>query len=220
MIDKMTRPLTDKEKRLLKASMSSLKRQFNKLQKRTLVSSFIIFGMLWGLTMLGAIASWKIITIFWLCLGIGISLWNIITERQKVLKRIRAYDAAMNRNEADVLHIRSNAMIEFDEIEDEGACYAYQVDDESIIFIAGQDFYPSARFPNNDFEIVHIYDSARNLIEMLINKNGDKLEPVRNVSSEVKKKLRLPNHLETIKGKLADIEQILRASRAATADYR
>jgi hypothetical protein len=161
--------------------------------------------------MLVAKDSWKIVTIFWLCLGIGISLWNIITERHKVLKRIGAYEDAMNKDEADVLHIRSNAMIEFDEIEDEGACYAYQVDDESIIFIAGQDFYSSARFPNNNFEIIYIYDSARNPIEMLIEKHGDKLEPVRKVSSQVKKKLRLPNHLETIKGKLADIEQILTA---------
>ncbi len=211
MIDKMRRPLTDKEKRVLKASISSLKRQFNKLQKRTLISSFIVFGVLWGFTMLVAKESWKIITIFWLCLGIGISLWTIITERQKVHKRIGTYEDAMNRNEADVLHIRSNAMIEFDEIEDEGACYAYQVDDESIIFIAGQEFYSSARFPNNNFEIIHIYDSVGNPIEMLIEKHGNKLEPVRKVFPEVKKKLRLPNHLETIKGKLADIEQILRA---------
>jgi len=63
----------------------------------------------------------------------------------------------------------------------------------------------------SEFEIVHIHDTAQNLVEMIINKYGDKLEPIRKVSSEVKKKLRLPGHLESIKGKLADIEQILRA---------
>jgi len=152
MIDKTRRPSTDEEKRLLRASISFLKRQSNKLQKRTLVSCLIVFAVLWGLTMLVARDSWGIITIFWLCLGIGVSLWNISTERRKSLKRIGAYQDTMNRNEAEVLHIRSNAMIAFDEIEDEGACYAYQADGETIIFIAGQAFYSSARFPKNDFE--------------------------------------------------------------------
>jgi len=49
--------------------------------------------------------------------------------------------------------------------------------------------------------------ARKNLIEMSLEKHGDKLEPVRKV---FKKEMRLPNHLETIKGKLADIEQILR----------
>jgi hypothetical protein len=211
MIDKIKRPLTDKEKRLLKTSISSAKRKFSAFRKRTAISSFTVFGVLWGLTMLASTDSWKIITTSWLCIGIGISLWIIISERQKVLKRTEAYEDALNRNEADVLHIQSDAMIEFEEVEDEGACYAYQVDDEKILFIVGQDFYSSVRFPNDNFEIIQMHDDAEHLVEMIIDKHGDKLQPLRTVAAEVKKKLRLPDHLEIVKGKLADIEQLLKA---------
>ncbi len=102
-------------------------------------------------------------------------------------------------------------MIEFEEIEDEGACYLFQVDDENVIIIEGQGFYASARSSNNDFEVIHIYDKARNLVEMLIEKHGDKLNPIRIVPAEIKKKLRLPQHLEMVKGRLADFEQIFKA---------
>ena len=211
MINKFKRPLTDKEKRVLRASSSSLKQYMNKLGKRIVISGFILTGVLWGLTMLVAKESWTTITAFWLCTGTGISIWSILSERQKLRKRVNAAESAMMRNEAEVLQIQSAEMIEFDEIEDEGACYAYQVDDESILFIEGQDFYASAKFPNNNFEIVHIYDAAQKLVEMIIDKHGDKLRPIRKIASEDKKKLKLPDHLEVVKGKLSNIEQILKA---------
>jgi hypothetical protein len=183
----------------------------NKLGKRTEISGLIVIGALWGLTMLVAKESWVLVTAFWLCTGTGIGIWTILSEKKKVLKRVHAVESAVARNEAEVLHVQSGQMIEFDEIEDEGACYAYQVDDERILFIVGQDFYSSVRFPNDNFEIIKIHDAAEHLVEMIIDKHGDKLQPMRTVAAEVKKKLRLPDHLEIVKGKLADIEQILKA---------
>ena len=101
MIEKKRRPLKDKELCLLKTSISSLKRKGNKLWKQSLISSLIVCGLLWIPTMLVAKASWVIIAIFWLCIGVGISLWNIIAERWKTRKRIAGYESAINRNEAE-----------------------------------------------------------------------------------------------------------------------
>jgi len=49
-------------------------------------------------------------------------------------------------------------MVEFEEEEDEDACYAFQLDGGRILFVAGQSYYRSARFPNTDFSLVGLYD--------------------------------------------------------------
>lgn len=100
-------------------------------------------------------------------------------------------------------------MLEFEEIEDEGACYAFQISDEEILFIEGQEFYSSAKFPNTDFEIVRIFDSRGNLAEQLIHKLGIRLKALRQVPAPIKVSLRMPEHLERVRGRLQDLEQIL-----------
>jgi len=108
-------------------------------------------------------------------------------------------------------------MVEIEEVEDEGPCYAFQVNDERIVFVEGQDFYPSARFPNTDFELVEIHDGAGKLVSMVIDKHGEKLTPLRRVSAEGQLQLYRPAHLATVPGRLVDIEDILAAPAAEAA---
>jgi len=37
-------------------------------------------------------------------------------------------------------------MVEFEQEEDEGACYAFQLDSHHLVFLVGQDFYASVCF--------------------------------------------------------------------------
>jgi hypothetical protein len=100
-------------------------------------------------------------------------------------------------------------MVEFEEEEDEGACYAFQLNNPWIVFVSGQDFYPSARFPNTDFSLVSIYGEHEVLVESFVEKHGNKLKPVRMISSEQKSKMKIPSHLQTIQGDLSHIEHLL-----------
>ncbi len=104
-------------------------------------------------------------------------------------------------------------MVEFEEEEDEGACYAFQLDEGQMIFISGQDFYPSAKFPNSDFSIVNIYADDEQLVESLMEKHGHKLEAVRKISSRTKSGMNIPDNLEIVEGELIQIEEILAANR-------
>jgi hypothetical protein len=99
--------------------------------------------------------------------------------------------------------------VEFEEEEDEGACYAFQLDKCQIVFVSGQDFYPSAKFPNTDFSVVNIYADDGKLVESLIEKNGDKLKALRKISSRAKSGMTIPGNLETVDGDLSQIEQVL-----------
>ena len=98
------------------------------------------------------------------------------------------------------------------EIEDEGACYAFELDVGRIAFIQGQEFYESARFPSLDFSLAYVLDEADQSVDTLIDKRGAKAAPARRIPAAVKQRLDVPDHLEVRKGRIADLEDILATS--------
>jgi hypothetical protein len=100
-------------------------------------------------------------------------------------------------------------MIQFEEEDDEGACYAFQLDEQRVVFLVGQDYYPSAKFPNTNFSLARIYAEDGSLVEEFIEKAGRKLQPLRTVSAEARSKMRAPDNLEVISTDLHKLEECL-----------
>ena len=96
-------------------------------------------------------------------------------------------------------------MWEFEEQEDEGACYAFELSSGGVIFVTGQDFYAGARFPNTDFSIIEILDSRQVVLEMILEKRGDKMSPERRLSAKEKKGMSIPDHGSYFVGALEDV---------------
>jgi hypothetical protein len=149
----------------------------------------------------------------------AIAVYTWASGRIEDLRRLRKYEGALARNEADVVHIRADEMVEIKEYEDLGACYAFQVEPDKIVFVSGQDFYASRRFPNTDFSLVTIQSQDGEILELLIDKHGDKLKPKCKIPASAWD-LGLPNHLETLQGRLDDLEKLLeaRAQRLMSRD--
>jgi hypothetical protein len=84
-----------------------------------------------------------------------------------------------------------------------------QLDNEEIIFISGQDYYLSARFPNSDFCLIQVMDSEENILEEVISKQGRKLRPVRNIPAAIRSKLKIPAHMQRISGRIENLEILL-----------
>ncbi len=116
--------------------------------------------------------------------------------------------------------MRASGFAEFEEIEDEGACYAFAIDEGRLAFVEGQDFYAGARFPSLDFSLVYVLDEAGQSVDMLIDKRGPKAAPTRIVPAAIKKTLDVPSHLELRAGTLADLERVLRPAAGALAPSR
>jgi hypothetical protein len=155
-----------------------------------------------------ASSNWSIILLVWAGIAAFIAVWLLLEERSRISARTRSFEDALHRNQAHVIRIRSDQMVAFEEREDEGACYAFQVGDR-IVFVSGQDFYPSAKFPNSDFSLVEIIDSRGTMVEMIIDTAGKKLQPIRTIAAELKSKLSIPEHLQILPGKLEDIDRLL-----------
>ncbi len=209
VFEEYQRPLTAAEHRSIQLKISALEKGWKSSVRRCLLVYPILFGALWALTICTSDAPWPMVTAFWLGVGILMATWTLVGEKLRRRQSGAWLADALSRNLADVIRVSSEELVEFEEIDDEGACYAFQVSDNEILFIEGQEFYSSAKFPNTNFEIVRIFDSRGSLAEEFIRKIGIKLKASRQVSAEVKRRLRMPEHLARVRGRLQDLEQIL-----------
>ena len=203
------RPLTESERRAVRVKIKSLSATGRRASKSYLPITAVGIFFLWLLTLLASDAPWAIVTVFWLVVGGGIALWvrrEMRQDAEQFSNISQGLESALRRNEADVYDIRATAFIEFQEIEDEGACYAFEMDGGRVVFISGQEFYPAARFPSLDFSLVYVLDEQGQAVDMLIDKRGDKASPARTVLATVKQKLELPDQLEVVRSSMKDLE--------------
>ncbi len=152
---------------------------------------------------------WFVVTVFWVAFIGPMLLWAYLSARREINAVLRRLQNALLRNQARVIRIQSEELAEIEEEEDEGACYAFQLDSEKIVFISGQDYYPSASFPNSDFSLLQILGREGEIVEELISKQGRKLAPVRTISAVTKSRLKIPDHLQVISGQIESLEKLL-----------
>jgi len=156
---------------------------------------------------------WYYVCLIGWAIAAAIAWWIDHDLRPKLVADVELFESALSRGEACVMRIQSDAMVEFDEEEDEGACYAFQLDNRRIIFISGQDFYPSARFPNTDFSLVTVYGNGGTQVASFMEKNGRKLKALRKIAVSQKSRLNIPDHMEVVEGDINQIERILSSSK-------
>jgi hypothetical protein len=210
------RPLTEGQRRTLAAKARSLRQQ-SQARWRVYMVSPIGIGVLWLLTILASDQPWQVVTVFWAVVGAGISAWVVFGLRRD-MSETRASaemcESAYRRNESDVVDVRSTAYISFGEYEDEGPCYAFALEQGGVLFLQGQQYYPSARFPSLDFSIVTPLDEHGRAVDEMIEKRGPTAAPIRIAPPAVKLDLNLPENMIVLDATLEDIEERLRAEPA------
>lgn len=211
-LDAVRRPLTETQRRVLRAKVRSLATNARRASTSYIPVTLVVVSLLWLWTILASDAPRLVVTAFWLVIGAGIALWvrrDMRTHAGRLEGMTQGLESALRRNEADVYDIRASSHAVLEEIEDEGACYAFDLGDGRLVFIAGQEFYEGARFPSLDFSLIYPLDEHGQPIEMLIDKRGDKTAPARTIPSAVKKSLNVPDHLEVRAGRIDNLEALL-----------
>ena len=213
MLESSLRPLTAAERRLLRARARELESR-ERGGPRTLALGVAVIAILWALTVIASDTPWPIVTLFWVLVGAAILLWvrrGLHHDLGRLRDMSRRYRSALRRNEGEVFRIQAKSFAEFEEVEDEGACYAFQLDGDRLAFVVGQGFYPRARFPSHDFSLVYPLDENGASIDMMIEKRGPRATAARTIPAATKLGLDLPEHLEVRKGGLEDLDEILRS---------
>jgi hypothetical protein len=200
-----TRLCSDKERRFLRNQRSALQRRRSSLWQRSTFAYVVIFGILAILTLWAEGKNPGFVLGFWGVLGGLITIPGFVQEWRRLSQKITAYDKAIASASAEDLTISARRFWEFEEQEDEGACYAFELVSGGVIFISGQDFYPGGRFPTTDFSIVEFRDSAGCVLDMIIEKRGTRTAPARVISAKQKAHLEIPEHGSFIPGTLDEV---------------
>ena len=212
MFESARRPLKPAETRFLQAKIKNLLGRGRRTSKVYLPITAAITFVLWLITILVADAPWYVITGFWLIAGAVLALWvarDAKKDAGQLQSMAQGLQSALKRNAADVYDVRARDFVEFEEIEDEGAAYAFELEDGRVLFISGQEFYPGAKFPSLDFSLVYFFDETGQTVDMEIEKRGGKASPSRVIPAMIKRRLEIPEHLETRLGGIAHLEERL-----------
>src|SRR5215213_10508219 len=171
------RRLSEKERRLIKAKIRRLTTDGRRASRSYLPIAGGVLLVLWLWTIAASDVSWIIVTAFWVLVGGGITLWvrrDMRTHARHLTGLADGLESALKRNAADSYDIRASSFAVLEEIEDEGACYAFELEGHRLVFIAGQEFYEGARFPSLDFSLVYVLNEREESVDMFIDKRGTK----------------------------------------------
>jgi hypothetical protein len=215
-MERIVRQLSKAERRLLESALAMRRRRLNRLRRRMFATGLLCFGVLWGLTVAATLSfgrgpSWYLSAVIWAGILLPIVAWSYFSARPELASSVCRFESACRRGEASVIRIQSEKMVEFEEEEDEGTCYAFELSDQRIVFVVGQGYYPKARFPNSDFSLIDILGEDGVRVIGLIEKRGRKIDPVRRISAQAKATMNVPDHLQIIEGPLDQLESRLSA---------
>lgn len=208
ILEPSRRPLRVAEARLLGARMAAVDAASAALPASVLLPGAAVFAVLWSTTLMLSNAPAAVITGFWVLVGGAITFWVYREQRRDLLGAVlnrERLESALRRGEADIYDFRCRAFVQFDELEDEGACYAFELEDGRLAFLCGQEFYPRARFPSLDFSLVFPIDENGDAVDMYIEKRGPRMTPARTLRSADRERLGITTSLEVRSGRIEDL---------------
>ena len=197
----------------LSARLANARTESTKALLKTGGASAAVCGVLGILTLQVSDAPRALIVAFWAVLCLVFTLWIGLPWRRLMRGQVRMFEEAIRANRAREIRLQATRVVEFEEEEDEGACYAFDHDGDTAVFIVGQEFYEDDDFPNTDFSMIEILGEGGQPIDILLTKRGRKLQPERVVPAAVKNRLDLPSHLTIVPATLDNIEAWLSNSR-------
>ena len=204
------RPLTAGERDLLTGRLRGAHAESSTALLKTGAVSAAVCGALMLATLRLSDAPAAVIVGFWSVMTILFTLWIGMPWRRLMRGQIPILEGALTANRARQIRVRSNRVVEFEEVEDEGACYAFESDGGCSLFITGQEFYEDDDFPNSDFSMIELLGDRGMTVDVVLAKSGRRLTPERVIPASVKDTLDLPDHLEVVPAPLERIESALR----------
>jgi hypothetical protein len=210
MIERTERPLTGAERQDLLTRLERARRETRTALTKTGTASALVCGILLAITLLASDAPWWVVSSFWALIALVFTLWIGMPWRRLMRNQVSMLEDGLRTAVARVTRVRSDRVVEFEEEEDEGACYAFALDANASLFIVGQEFYEDDDFPNSDFSIVEILGPRGNALDMIVQKHGQKLMRERVIPAAVKWRLAVPEHMTVVNRSVDTIEDALR----------
>lgn len=209
MLTRTERALTPAERGVLSARIAHAARESQQALAKAVISSVLVCAILALLTYITSTAPLLVIVPFWSGLAVLFTLWLGLPWHRSMNQQVAWLGDALRADRVRVNRIVSPRVVEFEEEEDEGACYAFEHGPESSVFIVGQEYYEDDDFPNSDFSLIDLLGTHGSPVDTLVETAGRKLVPERVIPAKSKHMMEIPEHLSIIRAPLEDIEQVL-----------
>lgn len=209
------RPLSDKEIKILKQDLK-------RLDKRKSYQIKFLVGWTLLAIIVGTLVYFRLETSTELYLLIGtvviymlIGVWSFMETYLKQKKRRKNIDFVFETNKVKTIKVITIDYIELSEVEDEGVNYLFQISENKILSLGGQDFYPTKNFPSDNFEIAVCKGEKGEVVLLETYNYGKKIQPKRKITGQQKWDLigsvnfPDPDKFAIIDGKLENIEAII-----------
>jgi hypothetical protein len=149
---------------------------------------------------------------------VGVILWVYVREARDHRWGLAGLSESTKAGgHVRVTRCTSTRVVAVAEVEDEGAAYFFEVEPNRMYFVSGQQFYPTDRFPNDDFEIVEAFDGEGRPVRFEIRCHGAPMRPARTIPAAAKVELLespgFPEDGDVIEGRLDGIEEVVRGRR-------
>ena len=203
------RPLTDAERRHLESRLAAARRESELALVKAGGASAVVSGALAVATLLASDAPRLVIAGFWTIVWLAFTLWIGLPGRRLMHGQVALFEDALRTGRAREIRVETRRVVEFEEEEDEGACYAFEHEPGASLFIVGQEFYADEEFPNSDFSMVETLGGRGQAIDVTVVKRGSKLAPLRVVPAATKRRLEIPDHLAVVAASVDVIETAL-----------
>src|SRR5262245_32485747 len=141
MLSQIERPLSDEERRQLTMRLANARRERALAFTKTGAASAAVCGVLALLTLLASDAPRPVIGAFWAALWLLFTIWIGAPQRKLMAGQASAFEDALRTNRVREIRLEATRVVEFEEEEDEGACYAFEHGPNAAVFVVGQEFY-------------------------------------------------------------------------------
>ena len=211
MLSRYSRPMTTHEQKLLGFR---IKREARVKSRIVSFLRILLLGITAAVPTGLVVAYFKTTQLGWFTCGLmiftsGVMMALFYGDVRECNVKIAALRATADANVMDVVRCQATEMVEFEEYDDEGPTYVFQVEADRIWVVSGQDFYPTRKFPSTDFEIITSRGPTPFPAILRLAGHGTRLSAIRVVSVQTQRDLRIPEHGELITGRLADLEGLL-----------
>ncbi len=206
-----TRPLDDRDISFLRYELKRHERDvaaqwrsLPQLSARFLLAGAVLFATLVWFSLPAAVV--------WSCLIAlplpALALTGTVFQLRSMPREKARFEATVAHGKAMVTRVRSRAVAAFKDPDGLGPTYCFQLSDNKIVVISGRDYQGVPKMPNSDFEEVLIPLADREYT-FCIYRYGEELKPVRTISLAEQGRLRRPDHLEVLEGRLEDLDRLL-----------
>lgn len=174
MVERLERPLTATERRVLRVGLAANRARRALAPRRHLLATAIVVGPLWLLTFL-ATRHFLVSTGFWVVVATIISVFVAVQEHRQCNQWRDALEGALEADRAVEDRVQCSEIVEIAERDDEGPAWLLQATTNEVLVLRGQDFYESHRFPSDDFSLSVILGRDGTPLTMLTHIRGNKL---------------------------------------------